>query len=70
MPLLFAPIKQAVKIVKIATDDATKKHLADLGLTVGAEITLFSSSGGSVVCFVRQSKLALDGRVAARIFVA
>ena len=70
MPLMLAPPNQAVKIVKIVADDKTKKHLQNLGITIGAQITVFSSTGGSVICMVKSGKLALDRMVASHIFVA
>ena len=70
MPLMLAPHNQAVKIVKIVADEQTKKHLQNLGVLVGAEITVFSASGGSVICLVKSGKLALDRAVASHIFVA
>lgn len=70
MPLMLAPKNQAVKIVKVALDEQTKKHLQNLGVMVGAEITVFSVAGGSVICMVKSGKLALDRAVAAHIFVA
>ena len=44
MPLMLAPKNQSVKIVKIVADEQTKKHLQNLGILVGAEITVFSAS--------------------------
>ena len=70
MPLMLAPKNQAVKIVKIVADEQTKKHLQNLGVLAGAEITVFSSSGGSVICMVKSGKLALVRAVASHIFVA
>ena len=70
MPLMLAPINQPVKIVKVIADDKTKKHLQNLGITIGAELTVFSSQGGSVICMVKSGKLALDRAVASHIFVA
>ena len=70
MPLMLAPPNKAVKIVKIIADDKTKKHLLNLGITIGAEITVFSSQGGSVICMVKSGKLALDRVIASHIFVA
>ena len=70
MPLMLAPVNQAVTIVKVIADDKTRKHLQNLGITIGAEITVFSSQGGSVICMVKSGKLALDRAVAAHIFVA
>ena len=70
MPLMLAPKNQSVKIVKIVADEQTKKHLQNLGILVGAEITVFSASGGSFICMVKNGKLALDRAVASHIFVA
>ncbi len=70
MPLLLAPIGQEVKIVRIAADDKTKKHLSNLGVLVEGTITVLSSSGGSAVCRVKEGRLALDRNIASRIYVA
>lgn len=70
MPLLLAPIGREVKIVRIAADDKTKKHLSNLGVLVEGTITVLSSSGGSVVCRVKEGRLAFDKNIASRIYVA
>lgn len=70
MPLTLAPIGQEMRIVKIAADEKTKKHLANLGVIAEANITVLSSGGGSAVCIVKDGRLALDRSVASRIFVA
>ncbi len=70
MPLLLAPIGQEVKIVRIAADDKTRKHLSNLGILVDGTITVLSASGGAAVCRVKEGRLALDKNVASRIYVA
>ncbi len=70
MPLILAPLGQEVKIVKISLDEKTKKHLSNLGILEGAEITVLSASGGSAVCRVKEGRLALDRNVATHIYVA
>ncbi|MDE6274167.1 MAG: ferrous iron transport protein A [Clostridiales bacterium] len=70
MPLVLAPVGQEMKIVRIAADDKTKKHLANLGLIAEAKITVLSSNGGSAVCIVKDGRLALDRNIASHIFVA
>lgn len=70
MPLLLAPIGQEVTIVRIVADEKTKKHLSNLGILVQGKITVLSSSGGSAVCRVKEGRLALDGGIASRIYVA
>ena len=70
MPLMLAPPGQNMKIVKIMADEKTRKHLANLGMTIGGEITVFSSTGGNLVCIVKDAKLAIDCGLASHILVA
>ncbi|MBS1415795.1 MAG: ferrous iron transport protein A [Clostridia bacterium] len=70
MPIAVAPTGQKMKILKILTDEKTKKHLENLGLTVNSEITVLTKSGGSVICLVKEGRLALDGGLVTKIFVS
>ncbi len=70
MPLVLAPIGQEMRIVKIVTDEKTRKHLSNLGVLVGSSITVLLSVGGNVVCIVKDGRLALDKNVASHLFVA
>lgn len=70
MPIVIAPHNCLLRIVRIAADDKTKKHLENLGITLNGEITVLSSSGGSVVCKVKDGRIALDGDISTKIFVA
>ena len=69
MPIAIAPSGQKMKILKILTDEKTKKHLENLGLTVNSDITVLSKSGGSVICLVKEG-LALDSGLVTKIFVS
>ncbi len=70
MPLMLAPLGQEMKIVKVLSDEKTKKHLADIGMMEGGNVTVFSSNGGSLVCIVKDGKLAIDRDLASHILVA
>lgn len=70
MPIVIAPHNCLLKIVRIAADEKTKKHLENLGITLNSEITVLSSSGGSVVCKVKDGRIALDSSISTKIFVA
>ena len=70
MPIVIAPLNRSLKIVRVATSDKTKKHLESLGIVVNCEITVISNSGGSVVCQVKNGKIALDSDISTKIFVA
>lgn len=70
MPIILAPINKELKILRVLTDEKTKKHLENLGLTQNGTITVLSSSGGAVVCKVKEGRVALDRTVSTKILVA
>ena len=70
MPIVLAPLNQDLRIVRIVADEKLKKHLESLGITVNGEITVLSSSGGSVVCKIKEGRIALDKELSTKIFVA
>ena len=70
MPIVFAPQGENLRVIRVLADDKTKKHLENLGITIGAELTVLSVSGGSVIVMVKDSRLALDKGVATKILVA
>ena len=59
-----------MRIVRIVADEKIKKHLENLGITVNGEITILSSSGGTVVCKIKDGRVALDSNLSTHIFVA
>lgn len=70
MPIVIAPVGTPLKIVRIAADEKTKQHLKNLGITIDGEITVLSSSGGTVVCKIKDGRLALDSELSTKIFVS
>lgn len=70
MPIVVAPIGKNLTVKRILTDDKTKKHLESLGITIGSTLSIISASGGSVICLVKDGRLALDNNLATKIFVA
>ena len=69
MPLSVAPKNVLLKVIKILADEKTKKHLESLGITVNSEITVLSSEG-SVICKIKDYRLALDKNMATKILIA
>lgn len=70
MPIVIAPLNKELRVVKVLTDDKTKKHLESLGITINSIITVLSHSGGNVICVVKDGRLALDQNIATKILVA
>ncbi len=70
MPIVFAPQGEILRVIRVLADDKTKKHLENLGITVGSQLTVLSVSGGSVIVMARDSRLALDKGIATKILVA
>lgn len=70
MPIVIAPLDVELTIIKVLTDDKTKKHLESLGILPNGKITIVSSNGGNIVCCVKGVRLALNRDVATKILVA
>ena len=70
MPIILAPTNRELKILRVMTDEKTKKHLESLGITINGDITVLSSSGGTVVCKIKDGRIALDNELSKKIFVA
>ncbi|MBR4377630.1 MAG: ferrous iron transport protein A [Bacilli bacterium] len=70
MPITLAPLNTDIRIVRILTDDKTKKHLEDLGININATIQVLSSVNGGVVVAINNGRLALDHSIASKILVA
>ena len=70
MPIVLAPTNTSLRIVRIVADEKLKKHLESLGITINGEVTVLSSSGGTVVCKIKDGRVALDNNLSTKIFVA
>ena len=69
MPMVVAPEGKSLRVIKVLTDEKTKRHLENLGIMVNSEITILSVDGGSVICLVKDGRIALDKQIATKIFV-
>ena len=69
MPLVIAPQNKELQIIRISADDKTKKHLESLGITTNGSVIVLSSAGGSVVCKIKEGRIALDSNLSTKIFV-
>lgn len=70
MALAFAPIGKKCTVTDIRCDEKTKRHLSNLGILVGSEISAVSDQGGDVIVLIKEARLAMNRALAMKITVA
>ena len=69
MPLILAEAEKPQIIKKIGGNDETRRHLADLGFTVGASATVINSLNGNLIVKVKESRIAINEDLAKKIMI-
>ena len=69
IPLTMAGNGNSGTIVKITGRDDVRQHLAELGFVMGARVAVLSEITGNVIIAVKDSRVALDRTMAARVLV-
>ena len=69
MPLNLAVPGQEQIIRRVGGSPEIRRHLEDLGFTVGGTVSLVAVLNGSVIVKVRESRVAIDEGMARRIMV-
>ena len=69
MPLVFAETGKPQIIRKIGGSPEVKKHLEDLGFTVGGETSVVSTLGENLIVKVKESRVALSDELARKIMI-
>jgi len=69
IPISFADIGKECIIKNIGGSPEVKKHLENLGFTVGGNATVISTIGGNVIVKVKESRVALDSKMANKILI-
>ncbi len=69
MPLSFAGVGELSEIKAIVGKDAIKTHLNNLGFVVGDKIRVVSHVGEGVIVEVKGIRIALDDKLAGKIYV-
>ena len=69
IPLVVADagVEQVVK--KIGGNEEVKRHLANLGFTVGGTVTVVNSLSGNLIVKVKESRVAINEEMARKIMV-
>ena len=68
-PLALAPQGEEQIVKKIGGSDEVKRHLANLGFTVGGTVAVVNSLSGNLIVKVKESRVAINEDMARRIMV-
>ena len=69
IPLVYADKEEEQIIKKIGGSDEVKRHLENLGFTVGGTVSVINSLCGNVIVKVKESRIAINEELARRIMV-
>ena len=69
MPLTLANDGEETIIRHIGGSPDVKRHLEDLGFVAGENVRIISRIGGNVIVVVKDTRLAIDQAMAAKIMV-
>ena len=69
IPLTYADPGEENVILKVSGKPEVKKHLEDMGFTVGSIIRVVSSVNGNLLVNVKDTKVALDKELATKIMI-
>ena len=69
IPISFADIGKECVIKKIGGNAEVKKHLENLGFTIGGNATVISSLSGNLIIKVKESRVAIDSEMANKIMI-
>ncbi len=69
MPLVMADAGEENIIRRVGGSPEMKKHLEDMGFTVGGAVTVMNTIGGNLIVKVKESRVAISKEMAAKIMV-
>ena len=69
MPLVLADPGEEAVIKKVGGSPEMKKHLEDMGFTVGGAVTVMNTIGGNLSVKIKESRVAISREMAQKIMV-
>lgn len=67
MSILFLTAGQSVKVSSISGSSNEKQHLSDLGFNPGSTVTMISKIPTGIIVRIKDSRIALDKKIASKI---
>ena len=69
MPLILADTGEEAIIKKVGGNPEMKKHLEDMGFTVGGAVTVMNTIDGNLIVKIKESRVAISKEMASKIMV-
>ena len=69
LPIVYADKDKPQIIKKIGGSEEVKRHLENLGFTIGGTVTIINSLGGNIIVKVKESRIAINEEMARKIMV-
>ena len=69
MPLILADPGEEAVIKKVGGSPEMKKHLEDMGFTVGGVVTVMNTIGGNLIVKIKESRVAVSREMASKIMI-
>ncbi len=69
MPLVLADPGEEAIIKHVGGSPEMKKHLEDMGFTVGGAVTVMNTIGGNLIVKIKESRVAISKEMASKIMV-
>lgn len=69
MSLIQASKGETMLVIRVAAEPKLRKHLENLGIMTGAELTPLSYSDGNMIVRVHDSRIAINRELAENIIV-
>ena len=69
MPLIMADPGEENIIRRVGGSPEMKKHLEDMGFTIGGAVTVMNTIGGNLIVKVKESRVAISREMATKILV-
>jgi len=70
MPLRMLKMGESACVQRVTGTDEVRSHLAELGFVQGTVVTVVNNIGGNMIIQVKDSRVAIDERMANRVIVA
>ena len=69
IPLILADPGEEAIIKKVGGNPEMKKHLEDMGFTVGGAVTVMNTIGGNLIVKIKDSRVAISKEMAQKIMI-